>query len=97
MRILYIFLICLLISKNLFSNNIFHTSEYELNFSSNNVNVIKEKKINDIIDKILENKLLKEHGLIILHRHKSDDVVITQKLNILDIRVYGISRIIFGN
>jgi len=57
----------------------------------------KEKKINDIIDKILENKLLKEHGLIIVHRHKSDDVVITQKLNILDIRVYGISRIIFGN
>ena len=57
----------------------------------------KEKKINDIIDKILENKLLKEHGLIIVHRHKSDDVVITQQLNILDIRVYGISRIIFGN
>ena len=57
----------------------------------------KEKKINDIIDKILDNKLLKEHGLIIVHRHKSDDVVITQKLNILDIRVYGISRIIFGN
>ena len=57
----------------------------------------KEKKINGIIDKILENKLLKEHGLIIVHRHKSDDVVITRKLNILDIRVYGISRIIFGN
>ena len=57
----------------------------------------KEKKINDVIDKILENKLLKEHGLIIIHRHKSDDVVIAQKLNILDIRVYGISRIIFGN
>ena len=68
MRILYIFLICLLISKNLFSNNIFHTSEYELNFSSNNVNVIKEKKINEIkiksfqnlINKILTKKNLKK-------------------------------------
>ena len=34
----------------------------------------KEKKINGIIDKILENKLLKEHGLIIVHRHKSDEL-----------------------
>jgi hypothetical protein len=48
MRIIYIFLFALLISKCLFANTIFETSEYELNFSSNNINLIKEKKINEI-------------------------------------------------
>ena len=44
MRFIYIFLFTLLISKNLFSNNIFETREYELNFSSNNINLVKENK-----------------------------------------------------
>jgi hypothetical protein len=48
MRIIYIFLFALLISKCLFANIIFETSEYELNFSSNNINLIKENKINEI-------------------------------------------------
>ena len=48
MRIIYIFLFALLISKNLFSNNIFETHEYELKFSSNNIHLIKENKINEI-------------------------------------------------
>ena len=48
MRIIYIFLFVLLISKCSFSNTIFETSEYELNFSSNNINLIKENKINEI-------------------------------------------------
>ena len=48
MRIIYILLFTLLISKNLFSNSIFETHEYELNFSSDNINLIKENKINEI-------------------------------------------------
>ena len=48
MRIIYIFLFILLISKCLFAKNIFETNEYELNFSSNNINLIKENKINEI-------------------------------------------------
>ncbi len=48
MRITYIFLFALLISKCLFANAIYETSEYELNFSSNNINLIKEKKVNEI-------------------------------------------------
>tara|TARA_B110000008_G_C16929482_1_gene548123 strand:- start:692 stop:1252 length:561 start_codon:yes stop_codon:yes gene_type:complete len=57
----------------------------------------KEKKINSIIEKIKESKILKENGIIIIHRHKNDEVEITNKLNILDQRIYGISKIIFGN
>ena len=47
MQIIYILFFSLLISKNVIGNNIFATHEYELSFSSNNVNLIKKniKKI----------------------------------------------------
>ena len=55
MRYIYIFLLIILISKNLFSSNLFETYEYELNFSSNNINLLKENKINEIKLKSFEN------------------------------------------
>ena len=57
----------------------------------------KEKKINFLIDKIKEKKILEKNGIIILHRHKKDNLKITTKLNILDQRLYGISKITIGN
>ena len=57
----------------------------------------KEKKINFLIEKILEKKILNKNGILILHRHKNDNVKITKKLNILDSRNYGISKILFAN
>ena len=57
----------------------------------------KEKKINYLIEKIKEKKILDKNGVIIIHRHKLDDVQISQKLKILDERKYGISKIIIGN
>ena len=59
MRILYIFFFVFLISKNLFSNNIFSTKEHELKFSSNNVNLVKEKRINEIKIKSFTNLIKK--------------------------------------
>ena len=56
----------------------------------------KEKKINIIIEIIKKNKILDKNGIIILHRHKDDDIKITDSLQILDTRVYGISKIIIG-
>ena len=57
----------------------------------------KEKKINFLIEKILEKKILNKNGILILHRHKNDDIKITKKLNIIDSRNYGISKILFAN
>ena len=57
----------------------------------------KEKKINFLIDKIKENKILDNNGIIIIHRHKNDDIKISKKLKIIDQRYYGISKIIIGN
>ena len=57
----------------------------------------KEKKINLLIEKIIEKKILKSNGIIILHRHKKDEIEITKKMKILDTRIYGLSKIIIGN
>ena len=57
----------------------------------------KYKNINVLIEQIIEKKILKKTGIILIHRHKKDDIEITSKLNILDTRKYGISKIIIGN
>ena len=57
----------------------------------------KEQKINLIIEKIKENMVLKENGIMIIHRHKKDNLKISKKINILDERIYGISKITIGN
>ena len=57
----------------------------------------KYKNINLLINQIIDQKILKKNGIIIIHRHKKDEIEITSKLNILDSRKYGISKIIIGN
>ena len=57
----------------------------------------KEKNINPLINLILERKILLENGIIIIHRHKKDELIITNQLKIIDNRLYGISKIIIGN
>ena len=74
MRIIYIFFITLLISKNLFSNNFFKTDEHELKFSSNNINLIKENKINEIKLKSFQNQIEKILTKKNLKRIKLNDI-----------------------
>lgn len=57
----------------------------------------KEKNINKLIEAIIKSKILDQNGIIIIHRHKKDDVEISNKLRVIDSRFYGISKIIIGN
>lgn len=57
----------------------------------------KEKDINKILITILENKILNKNGIIIIHRNKKFNDNFTTKLNITEVRNYGLSKIIFGN
>ena len=57
----------------------------------------REERLNFIIEKILKKKILNKNGIIIIHRHKKDNIKLTKKLNIIDLRLYGISKIIFAN
>tara|TARA_A100001037_G_C14919929_1_gene531185 strand:- start:154 stop:714 length:561 start_codon:yes stop_codon:yes gene_type:complete len=57
----------------------------------------KEEKINLILEKIKDNNILKKDGVLIVHRHKKDNIVLTNRLEVIDTRYYGISKIIILN
>tara|TARA_B100000767_G_C19578803_1_gene456391 strand:+ start:255 stop:806 length:552 start_codon:yes stop_codon:yes gene_type:complete len=57
----------------------------------------KEEKINQLIELVLQMKILKKDGLMIIHRNKQIKEDLSPKLKIIDIRHYGLSKIIFGN
>ncbi len=56
----------------------------------------RERKLNNLIDQIKNRNLLNKNGVIITHRHKKDNLDLSDKLNIIDERSYGISKIIIG-
>ena len=57
----------------------------------------KEKKLADLLNMIIKLKLLKDNGVIIIHRHKKESDVFPDKFNLIIKKNYGISKIIFGS
>ena len=57
----------------------------------------KEKKLTDLLNKIIRLKLIKAKGIIIIHRHKKEEDILPNELNIIIKKTYGISNIFFGN
>ena len=56
----------------------------------------KDTNINNLIELIIAKDLLKKNGIIILHRHKNTKEKFTVYFKVIDKRVYGLSKIIFG-
>ena len=56
----------------------------------------RDTNINDLIELIITKNLLKKSGIIILHRHKNTKEKFTICFKVVDKRVYGLSKIIFG-
>ncbi len=89
-------------SSKIIENNCFKLINENENFSEKFDIIFLDppynyKDINFLIDQIIDHKILKQDGIILIHRHKKDDIQITSKLKILDTRKYGISKIIIGN
>ena len=57
----------------------------------------KEKALENILNKIIENRILKESGIIIIHRHKKEIDEFPKNFQLIDEKKYGISKIIFGS
>lgn len=93
--------------KNINNHEIYNKNFFDFFLSNTNFDLkfdiifidppYRETKINEIINIIFEKKLLIQNGILIIHRHKKDDIKISNKLNILEDRSYGISKILFGN
>ena len=81
------------INQNIFS---------DLSLKRNNYDIIfldppyKQGNIDKLIDEIFHKKLLKNKGLIILHRNKKSKENYSKYLKVLDEKNYGISKIMFG-
>ena len=56
----------------------------------------KENKLKILIEKISLNKVLKKFWIIIIHRHKNENDEFNDNFEIIDRKIYGISKIIFG-
>ena len=65
-----------------------------------NPNKIYNKPMKDLkekLSKLINRKILKKNGIIIMHRHKKDKLEINKKIKILDVRNYGVSKVYFCN
>ena len=85
-----------IITKNIFnikSLNLFEEEKFEIIFLDP---PYKEKRLNNLLDDIISLKLLKNNGIIIIHRHKKEKEIYPKNFNILKIKTYGISKIVFG-
>ena len=57
----------------------------------------KEQALENILNTIIENKILKDNGIIIIHRHKKKIDTFPKNFHLIDQKKYGISKIIFGS
>ena len=57
----------------------------------------KEKKLFNMLENIFQSNLLKDKGVIIIHRHKKEVDEFPKKFKIIEEKFYGISKVIFGN
>ena len=55
----------------------------------------KEERIPNLFSILCENKILKKNGLFIVHRNKKSYEFNNDRFKIIEIRIYGISKIIF--
>jgi 16S rRNA (guanine966-N2)-methyltransferase len=55
----------------------------------------KEITVNEILDLIDKKNILKDNGIIIVHRHIKDKIIFLSKYKIIEERKYGISKIFF--
>ena len=83
-----------IIEKDIYNENIF----LELN---NEFNIIfldppyKDKNLSTILKNIIANKNLAENGIIVIHRHKKEDDLLPNNLKIIEMKIYGLSKITF--
>ena len=56
----------------------------------------KEKKIELLIENIIEMDILEKNGLIIIHRKKGDLDFCPKKFKVIDTKSYGLSTFVFG-
>jgi len=83
-----------IIEKDINNNTFFSkiSSSYDIIFLDP---PYKDKNLSTILKSIITNKNLSENGIIIIHRHKKEDDLLPDNLNIIEKKIYGLSKITF--
>tara|TARA_B100000674_G_scaffold479780_1_gene478558 strand:+ start:640 stop:1203 length:564 start_codon:yes stop_codon:yes gene_type:complete len=55
----------------------------------------KFKNLGIILKNLIDNKILNKNGIIILHRHKNQKDIFPNNFNIIEEKIYGISKVLF--
>ena len=74
-------------------NETFSKSKFDLIFCDP---PFKDSNIIKIIEYIYNNNMLKNNGIVIIHRNKNTKEKFPNYFKIIDERIYGISKVIFG-
>ena len=85
-----------IIEKNIFDKLNFNNFDKKFNIIFMDP-PYKEKNLLPLLTKINKSNILNKNGIIIIHRHKSENDELPSKFTIVEQKVYGISKIIFGN
>jgi len=83
-----------IIEKDIYKNNFFSNlnKKFDIIFMDP---PYKDKNLNLLLDVIKNEKILKENGILVVHRHKDTKDLIPNKLKIIEEKKYGLSKIIF--
>ena len=83
-----------IIEKNIYNDNVF----LKLNHKFDIIFLdppYKDKNLENLLNKVKDQKILNKNGIIILHRHKKELDSFPSSFKIIEQKVYGISKIIF--
>ena len=84
-----------IVEDNIFSNLNFNTfkKKFDIIFLDP---PYKENDLSKLTQTLVNEKFLKENGILVIHRHKNHKDVFTKNIKIIEEKKYGISKIVFG-
>jgi 16S rRNA (guanine966-N2)-methyltransferase len=83
-----------IIEKDIYNENVFLKldNQFDIIFLDP---PYKDKNLENLLNEIKDQKILNKNGIIILHRHKNEKDSLQPSFQIIEQKVYGISKIIF--
>jgi 16S rRNA (guanine966-N2)-methyltransferase len=83
-----------IIEKNIYNDNVFQKLNHKFDIIFLDP-PYKDKNLENLLNEIKDQKILNRNGIIILHRHKKELDTFPSSFEVIEQKVYGISKIIF--
>ena len=83
-----------IIENDIYNENIFLKLNYKFDIIFLDP-PYKDKNLKNLLNQIKSQNILNKNGIVILHRHKNEKDILPESFQIIEQKVYGISKIIF--